>query len=345
MPKWMVGVLVALMILIAGLQLILRKTEVKTAGPEMSAVPAEQAGVAPPPSQSQVSRPASPAGTQKTCFDGSLEDNLIANGGYSALRSILAPPETDGLFSDAGRYFSCRAVVSNDTAPCDYLPADIPPEMGGSKIPVPTRISCAEEVKAARFIAYMAGKYTDQSACLTQPAFKREKDLAGFCAVAAKGMEGFCGLRPQTSKEQEKRCRMIFPAQKSDCAGDITKKCLARYSTYTAIKAGDAKQCPDLYRGSCAGFAGGPDACAPLAVQAKSSYCSQLVVLKKREDEKLMAEQRYADRLKKIEEDKMAAVLRKEAEKADKEAARQRKENEKLMQENNKNIRKMLGRE
>ncbi|HAH31627.1 MAG TPA: hypothetical protein DCL44_04870 [Elusimicrobia bacterium] len=338
MKKWTVLVFIALLGLILGLRYLSKKNEAKVeqnAGMQLS----EPVGVALPqgvntysPSGSVASSPADSsaldaAASKGACEGGALNDILSSHGvswGYSTKGVVFEPSETEKIYEALENYFSCEAVAMDDMAACGPLTTDSG-DKGDVRFSNP-RYKCSDSANRVLFKAYMAGMHGNASACASFLAGDSVKDIkldtVEFCNIAAKGMENICvGLAPFLPASKKAECLTVFPAKKTDCSGK--EFCLDNYKIYSAIKARNPGQCPEKYRPACEAFFSKRQAsCSNLITKASKLYCSSLAVLKKKQASGMFLS----------EQEKKDAEIRK-------------KEEERIMQEVNKNARKMLGKE
>ena len=353
MKNWMIATLVVLMGLILTLQWLNKKNEVKLIGmpasqpapmvetPAKSSLPAGY--MAAMPTRQPLAQVPEPDGSKGSCAGGTLNDILAAHGytwGYLS-GVVFEQRENEDLTVALERYFACQVVSLESPGACGNLSSNEAPWRVRNS-PRPATEGCLEHADPVLFAAFMAGKHSDPSSC--ERSLRRVKSfplesLDKICQKFSQGQENFCA---RGNGEMDKKCRGAYPAKESDCAGSKKSLCLDRYLLYTAMKAGDSSICPSEYRASCEAFLSKkPSNCSGLAMKASSLYCSSLKNLKKKEDDK-------NNEVIRQEAEKQRQELKKqqqETEKRDRELNIERKAEEKTLQETNKNLRKLMGRE
>lgn len=326
MKKWIVLVIVLLLGIMLGLQHLLNKREVKVSDLAKPTQQAETGGAMPDPAPAMLAVPmkdtsssafgdpaASLSGFQSACTGGiSLDDFVTAREGINTLKALYDPHKTDKVFKAMNSYFICKAVAENDTALCEYLPAQLP--RGVKDVKESPRNACAQPVKETLFTAYMAGKYpAGEADCLSMAKENSYPDPEQFCGGVLKvGMEKVCSLVP--AGERKTGCLREYPAKKTDCPGGESK-CLRRLGIYTALKAGDPSQCPEGYQATCDAvlMKSRGASCFELGDRAVKLYCSYLEEMNKKEAKQVQDEESKRLDAQKKEQQKMMDEINRQA--------------------------------
>lgn len=333
MQKWTVLVIVVLLALVLGLQSLLNKHEAQApVVPAHQGEPSSAAAPAPAAVTGMIASPMQEIGAshvtgavssefmgfQSACSGGvTLDDVVNARQGLTTLGALYDPHDTDEIFTAMNNFFTCKAIVEGGTAPCEFMPSVIPAEKGGGPGKETPRDRCVKPVNnETLFVAYLAGRYpTGNPLCLSKAATMEIPKPGQFCAWSVNRMDKICDGAP--AGEKKEGCLKEFPAKKSDCTGDGAAPCLVRYGLYTALKAGNAAQCPDTYRSVCEAIltTSRGATCAELGEKAGKLYCAYVGKLKKKQDDKLAQEQKVAARKQADEEYKKKMALQKEQQK------------------------------
>jgi hypothetical protein len=256
----------------------------------------------------------------------SLNDILSSHGkdwGYSAFGpGVLSMPENDALYGLLEKYFSCLSAAYGNVEICNYLPGV---QSTLDKYYGTPHYRCLNPVTKVLFYAYAAGKFSSDLPCRK---FFEGDNVTGaevppeFCREAAKGFAHVCD-HPHAGNKKA-RCHEAFPSSRSDCK---TPVCLESFNLYSALKDGKVTDCPGKYLTECgAFFAKSPSFCSSILEKAGEVYCQGLAAHEHERRKSLPVET-----LKKRETERTAAE--------------QKKAEQKRIEESNRKIRKVLGRE
>lgn len=116
------------------------------------------------------------------------------------------------------------------------------------------RYNCRKRVNPVLFLGYMAGKSKNPDSCNNilagwKPSVLARISAADFCAAASKGMDAvndymqkIMSGRQKKIKKGDDRSKQRFATSESSCGGN--KECINGAKLYNAIKSGNVSQCP-----------------------------------------------------------------------------------------------------
>jgi hypothetical protein len=272
------------------------------------------------------------------CNGGSVNDILSGHGriwGYVGNYRSFEDADTRETYRLLSSYLACVGLSRGDAAFCDYLPSG-----NDAKGPVPLAKSpnylCRRDYAEVSFAGYASGADKNLESCRVflsggEVSLGGEVKPLDFCSAASGGLGNVCsGLSRFVPKGREADCLRAFPAKASDCS---SADCAARLQLFQAMKTRSADACPAGERELCSAYLSKSDAaCSAILARLGSFYCEALARATKKANgypgyspDEVKAAIKEQERLRAIEDS-------------------QHRENERIIEENNRKIKKMIGR-
>ncbi len=356
MKKWGILGLVILFGLLMFLRFLSKKAEAPSNMPPVTP-PEEAAGVALPPGATAQTMAETPIASSYVsgagdyndlmlpkmfskydgaCKGASLEEMRATHGrywGYFAKYSVLTPEENKKLYEYTADYVACSALARNDSDMCGALPGEA--EADGIKVDSRMSVSdkCKKRADPVLFLSYLAGKVKSSNSCYAvvsgwKPKILAKISMPALCDAASKGIIPTREYALSVFPDQKRKIMSLFPDSKSSCGGDA--ECLASFALYSAIKDGNASECPAAKAAFCeAVITKSPSGCETIVKDMSKYYCRVIARGMKVTNGRLgMSPDEIKADIAKVEEDKKYKET-------------QKKEVDKITEELNKRIKDM----